>query len=47
MDCKQNSGGAGLPIKVKEVIKSMKIPYQGPVWHLIIKAAMSMVNKAL
>lgn len=38
--------GSPLAPKVKEVLKALNVTISGPVWQLIIKAAMVMINKA-
>ena len=49
LDTKLNTGGRGesLPLKVRDTLKAMAIPIQGPVWHLIMKASMATIAKAL
>ena len=39
-------GGMTLPAKVREILKDLKIPIQGPIWHLIMKAGMMAISKA-
>lgn len=36
-----------MPKKVRETLKAMSIPIQGPVWHLITRACHVAVAKAL
>lgn len=36
-----------LPKKVRETLKAMAIPIQGPIWHLITKASHAALAKAL
>ena len=48
MDSKKVIVGRGmtLPAKVREILKDFKIPIQGPIWHLIMKAGMIAISKA-
>ena len=39
-------GGMTLPAKVQEILKDFKIPIQGPIWNLIMKAGMIAISKA-
>ena len=47
LDSKAAKPSEKLPTKVRDAIKAMSIPVQGPVWHLILKASMTTITKAL
>ena len=46
-DCKSLTGNGTfpLPVKVRDVLKALSIPYTGPIWNLVLKAALQIIEK--